>query len=80
MTKGGEFRKWFGNNYYILNWENDGQELKNFKDDDGKLRSVLRNTQYYFKNCISWNDTGSNDLAFRYLELILPSIFEMILN
>lgn len=50
MTKGGEFRKWFGNNYYILNWENDGQELKNFKDDDGKLRSVLRNTQYYFKN------------------------------
>lgn len=66
MTKGGEFRKWFGNNYYILNWENDGQELKNFKDDDGKLRSVLRNTQYYFKNCISWNDTGSNDLAFRY--------------
>lgn len=68
MTKGGEFRKWFGNNYYILNWENDGQELKNFKDDDGKLRSVLRNTQYYFKNCISWNDTGSNDLAFRYQE------------
>lgn len=68
MTKGGEFRKWFGNNYYILNWKNDGQELKNFKDSEGKLRSVLRNTQYYFKDCISWNDTGSNDLAFRYQE------------
>ncbi|WP_418947847.1 BREX-1 system adenine-specific DNA-methyltransferase PglX [Phascolarctobacterium succinatutens] len=66
MTKGGDFRKWYGNNNHIINWENDGFALKNFKDEQGKLRSVIRNPQYYFRNCISWNDTGANDLAFRY--------------
>lgn len=66
MTKGGDFRKWFGNNSYVINWENEGYAIKNFKDEHGKLRSVLRNTQFYFKRCISWNDTGSGDLAFRY--------------
>ena len=66
MTKGGDFRKWYGNNNYIINWENDGIALKNFKDEEGKLRSVIRNPQYYFRDCISWNDTGANDLAFRY--------------
>ena len=66
MTKGGDFRKWYGNNNYIINWEDDGTALKNFKDEEGKLRSVIRNPQYYFRDCISWNDTGANDLAFRY--------------
>ncbi|CCX63522.1 putative uncharacterized protein [Firmicutes bacterium CAG:791] len=67
MTKGGDFRRWYGNNSYVVNWENDGYELKNFKDSSGKLRSVLRNTQFYFKECISWNDTtATGKIAFRY--------------
>ena len=66
MTKGGDFRKWFGNNSFVVNWKNEGFDLRNFKDEHGKLRSVLRNTQFYFKEGISWNDTGSGDLAFRY--------------
>ena len=53
MTKGGDFRRWYGNNSYVVNWENDGEALKNFKDDNGKLRSVIRNSQYYFQDCIS---------------------------
>ena len=66
MTKGGSFRKWFGNNEYVIDWENNGHALKYFVDGNGKMRSVLRNTQYYLKECISWNDTASGDLAFRY--------------
>lgn len=68
MTKGGLFRKWYGNNEYVVNWENEGYEIRHFADDNGKLRSVPRNMQYYLHECISWNDTGSSDLAFRYQE------------
>ena len=66
MTKGGQYRKWYGNNDYVINWENDGFELKHFTDDRGKQKSVIRNPDFYFHECISWNDTGSGDLSFRY--------------
>ena len=67
MTKGGDFRRWYGNNSHIVNWENDGFELKNFKDQNGKTKSVLRNSQFYFRECVSWNDTtATGKIAFRY--------------
>lgn len=67
MTKGGDFRRWYGNNDYVVNWENDGFSLRNFKDESGRLRSVLRNTQFYFREAISWNDTtATGKIAFRY--------------
>ena len=53
-NKGGNRRKWYGNQELIVNWENDGQEIRNFRDDKGKLRSRPQNTQYYFKPSISW--------------------------
>jgi len=67
MTKGGDFRRWYGNNDYIVNWENDGFEIKNFKDENGKLRSRPQNVQFYFREGISWNDTtATGKIAFRY--------------
>lgn len=67
MTKGGEFRRWYGNNKYVVNWENNGAEICNFRGEDGKLRSRPQNTQYYFRECISWNDTtATGKIAFRY--------------
>ena len=67
MTKGGDFRRWYGNNAYVVNWEHDGYEIKNFKDDKGKLRSRPQNVQFYFKEGISWNDTtATGKIAFRY--------------
>lgn len=65
-NKGGEFRKWYGNNDYVVNWENNGLEIKNFKDEKGKLRSRPQNTQYYFKNCFSWSLVSSGVAAFRF--------------
>lgn len=59
-NKGGEFRKWYGNNDYLVNWENDGLELKNFK------KSVLRNPNYYFCESVSWSKISSGSIAFRY--------------
>lgn len=65
-NKGGEFRKWYGHNDYVVNWENDGFEIRNFKDEKGKLRSVIRNPQFYFKECASWSKVSSGPIAFRY--------------
>lgn len=65
-NKGGAFRKWYGNNDYVVNWENDGFEIKNFKDDNGKLRSRPQNLDYCFKKSISWSLISSGSIAFRY--------------
>ena len=65
-NKGGEFRKWYGNQEYLVNWENDGYEIKNFYDEKGKLRSRPQNTEYYFKESISWGLITSAGSSFRY--------------
>ena len=64
-NKGGEFRKWYGNNDYVVNWEDDGYEIKNVKDENGKLRSRPQNTDYYFNKSITWSLISSSNIAFR---------------
>lgn len=59
-NKGGEFRKWYGNNDYVVNWQYDGAELRNFK------KSVIRNPNFYFMPCFSWSLISSSVAAFRY--------------
>lgn len=54
-NKGGAYRKWYGNNDFIVNWENDGYEIKHFVNDKGKLKSRPQNTQFYFKEAITWS-------------------------
>ena len=65
-NKGGDFRKWYGNNDYVVNWENDGWEIKHFTDDKGKLRSRPQNTDTYFHESITWSKISSGTIAFRY--------------
>lgn len=65
-NKGGEFRKWYGNNDYIVNWENNGFEIRNIIDQKGNVRSRVQNTQYYFQECFSWSLVSSSVAAFRY--------------
>ncbi|MFZ1381388.1 MAG: BREX-1 system adenine-specific DNA-methyltransferase PglX [Scrofimicrobium sp.] len=59
-NKGGEFRKWYGNQEYVVNWENDGEEIYAFKP-----RSVVRNPGTYFSPSVSWSDISSGEAAFR---------------
>lgn len=67
MTKGGDYRRWYGNNNFVVNWENEGKEIRNFRDSQGKLRSRPQNLQFYFRECISWNDTSAKGkIAMRY--------------
>ncbi|MHC3385927.1 BREX-1 system adenine-specific DNA-methyltransferase PglX [Lacticaseibacillus paracasei] len=65
-NKGGAFRKWYGNYDYVVNWEHDGREIRNFKDEKGKVRSRPQNTDYYFREAITWSDIGSGELSVRY--------------
>ena len=57
-NKGGEFRKWYGNLEYFINWENDGYELKNSKAN-------LRSPQLYFRDGITWNALSSSKTSAR---------------
>lgn len=65
-NKGGEFRKWYGNNDFVVNWENDGYEIRNFYDKNGKLRSRPQNMDFYFRESASWSLISSSVAAFRY--------------
>lgn len=66
-SKGGEYRKWYGNNEYVVLWEKDGQELRNFKDERGKIKSRPQNTKYYFKKGITWSSISSSKISMREL-------------
>ncbi|WP_420741425.1 BREX-1 system adenine-specific DNA-methyltransferase PglX [Limosilactobacillus fermentum] len=64
-NKGGAYRKWYGNFDYIVNWENNGYAIKNFKDNNGKVRSRPQNTDYYFREAITWSAITSGEASFR---------------
>lgn len=68
-TKGGSYRKWYGNIDYCVNWENDGYEIKNYYGDNGKLASRPQNLSYYFKQIgCTWSTISSGKPAFRKFE------------
>jgi hypothetical protein len=58
--RGGVFKKWYGNQDSIINWENDGAQIKTCKS------AVIRNTQFYFYENISWSEISSGGISFRY--------------
>lgn len=64
MTKGGEFRRWYGNLVYVVNWEDDGREIRNFVVD-GKLKSRPQNLDSYFKPGLTWSAISSGLFAMR---------------
>ena len=59
-NKGGDFRRWVGNRDWVVNWENDGFEIKNAKN------STIRNEQFYFKKSFGWSYVSSSIISFRY--------------
>ncbi|WP_267196352.1 BREX-1 system adenine-specific DNA-methyltransferase PglX [Lactiplantibacillus plantarum] len=59
LNKGGDFRKWYGNHNYVINWQNSGKVIK----ENG--RANIRNEKYYFKKSISWTDLTSGPFSGR---------------
>ena len=52
---GGAYRKWYGNNDDVVNWYNDGEEVKGFVDEKGKQRSRPQNQQHYYHEGGTWS-------------------------
>ena len=67
-SKGGEYRKWYGNNEYVVDWENDGNYMRNFKDSSGKIPAHAFNLEYIFKTNITWSSISSSKFSARYTE------------
>ncbi len=65
-NKGGEFRRWYGNQDHLVNWANNGVEIRNFTDEQGNQRSRPQNTQCYFRASVSWSDITSGIPSFRF--------------
>ncbi|MBC3804625.1 BREX-1 system adenine-specific DNA-methyltransferase PglX [Acetobacterium fimetarium] len=68
-NKGGVRRQWYGNYDYVVNWENDGKEIRNFKDNKGKVRSRPQNTDFYFRESITWSLITSGGFSIRYRKI-----------
>lgn len=68
-NKGGGFRKWYGNNDYLINWENDGQEVKALAISLYKcVTRTIKNIQFYFQEGITWSTLSSGSFNARYSE------------
>ena len=66
-NKGGEYRKWWGNQDYVVNWEEDGREIQSLVDPKtGKQRSRPQNIDCYFQPCVSWSRVSSGELSVRF--------------
>ncbi|WP_443096411.1 BREX-1 system adenine-specific DNA-methyltransferase PglX, partial [Schleiferilactobacillus harbinensis] len=59
LNKGGKYRKWYGNQEYVIDWFDNGEKIKT----NGKAN--IRNEQYYFKPSVTWSDVSSGHFACR---------------
>ena len=68
-NKGGQFRKWFGNREFVLNYEHDGKEIKQKASDlYGSYSRTIKSESEYFKPCISWSKVTAGSISFRYFD------------
>ncbi len=68
--KGGSFRKWYGNNDYVVNWYDDGREIKAFTAELNKEKpgGRIKNQQYYFRKGLTWSAMSSGIISFRSVD------------
>ena len=60
INKGGGTKKWYGNQVEVINWYNNGEEIKN------NPNAVIRGEEGYFKPSVTWNKICSTYITFRY--------------
>ncbi|MFG3694225.1 BREX-1 system adenine-specific DNA-methyltransferase PglX [Stutzerimonas stutzeri] len=65
-SKGGSYRKWYGNGEYIVRWVDGGEEIRQFKDENGKEKSRFRAADFYFLPAVTWSLTSSSAFGCRY--------------
>ena len=69
LNKGGGTREWYGLNLYLINWQNNGLDLKETiiqHYHGGSYTKEIRSEEYYFKDSITWSALTSGKPTFRY--------------
>lgn len=66
MGKGGEYRKWYGNLNYVVNWENNGHDIR--KVTQGAPGGRIVSPEYYFKKLIIWSGISSSKVSMRVID------------
>jgi len=66
-SKGGFFRKWFGNNEFVVDWKNNGEVLRNLRDESGKIKSRPQSTERYFALGINFSAITSSEFSCRIM-------------
>ena len=64
-SNGGQYRKWYGNMEDVVYWYDDGYEIRNLFNPNGKLKSRPQNMEYYFKKGLTWSALTSKKLSLR---------------
>ncbi|MCS7166355.1 MAG: BREX-1 system adenine-specific DNA-methyltransferase PglX [Gemmatales bacterium] len=68
FAKGGEYSPFYADLHLVINWERDGEEIRNFRDPEtGRPYSCLRNTDYYFRPGLTWSERTSKRFGPRVL-------------
>ena len=66
-NKGGEYRKWYGNNRYVVNWKDKGRDLLGFAAElYGSPTRTIKNINYYFESSITWSALSSGGISLRF--------------
>ena len=65
-NSGGDYRKWSTDDNIVVNWQDDGTEIRQFRNAAGKLAARPQNTQWYFKEGLTWNKLSSSRFAVKY--------------
>ncbi len=66
-NKGGDYRKWYGNQEVVVNWERDGREVLKFAASKyGNATRTIKNIKYYFLPSVSWSKVGTGNPTFRF--------------
>ena len=66
--KGGGYMRWYGYNEYLVNWENNGFEIKNNIKPNGLKAASVRSESLYFKKLITWSAVTSGSFSCRLCE------------
>lgn len=68
FSKGGGYRRWYGNLMDIVLWENKGYEIRNYRNPNGSIKSRPQNVDKYFRKCVTWSSVGTGLFGARIIE------------
>lgn len=64
-NSGGTYRKWSTNDEYVVNWEGNGERIKSYRNENGKLAGRPQNTKFYFKKGLTWNKLSTANFSVK---------------